>query len=327
MSRLASWVRAHILCWVPSVCIAWALAGGSTATAAETGSLSLPAGFTSNEAMVNGTTIHYVRGGAGPTVVLLHGFPESWRAYRELIPELARHFSVVAPDLRGIGGSQPVAGRYDAATLAQDVHELVEQLRAAPAFLVGHDVGGWAAYAFARRYPAATRGLVLVESPVPGLDPWEKLKTDPSQWHVGFFKVPGLAEKLIKDRQRVFFRAFFDGAGATSDVIGDAQVLEYAAAYDSEEHLRAAFEMYRAIPLNEKLNAAATGALATPVMLVGGEHGFATLLPPMAADARAHGWTHVSTAVVKGARHYLLDSHPLEVVRIFESFAATRRAD
>src|SRR4029077_9633103 len=83
----------------------------------------LPAGFTSNTAPVNGTTLHYVVGGQGPAVILIHDFPEDWSAFAKIMPPLARKFRVVAVDLRGIGGSQPTEAGYDTATMAEDVYQ------------------------------------------------------------------------------------------------------------------------------------------------------------------------------------------------------------
>jgi predicted alpha/beta-fold hydrolase len=122
----------------------------------------LGSGFVSDTAQVNGATLHYVRGGAGPAIILLHGFPEDWYAYHRIIPQLAKQFTVVAVDLRGIGGSAATAGGYDAANMAEDVHQLAELLHLEHVYVVGHDIGGMVAYAFARRYPETSRGVMML---------------------------------------------------------------------------------------------------------------------------------------------------------------------
>jgi predicted alpha/beta-fold hydrolase len=121
----------------------------------------LGGGFVSDTAQVNGTTLHYVRGGAGPAVILLHGFPEDWYEYHRIMPQLAKQFTVVAVDLRGIGGSAATASGYDAANMAEDVHELAEHLNLEHVYVVGHDIGGMVAYAFARCYPETSRGVMI----------------------------------------------------------------------------------------------------------------------------------------------------------------------
>src|ERR1700730_14462728 len=128
----------------------------------------LGSGFVSDTARVNGATLHYVRGGAGPAVILLHGFPEDWYAYHRIMPLLAKQFTVVAVDLRGIGGSAVTGDGYDAANMAEDVHQLAELLHLDHVYVVGHDIGGMVAYAFARRYPETSRGGMVLDATLPG---------------------------------------------------------------------------------------------------------------------------------------------------------------
>jgi hypothetical protein len=105
----------------------------------------LGGGFVSDSAQVNGTSLHYVRGGTGSAVILVHGFPEDWYEYHRVMPLLAKQFTVVAVDLRGIGGSAETAGGYDAANMAEDVHQLAEHLHLEHVYVVGHDIGGMVA--------------------------------------------------------------------------------------------------------------------------------------------------------------------------------------
>ena len=131
----------------------------------------VPAGFVSATAGVNGTVIHYVAGGQGPAVILIHGFPENWSAYAKIMPQLASRFHVVAVDLRGIGGSAAPERGYDSATMAEDVHQLASTLGLDRPYVVGHDFGGWVAYALARLHPDTLRGAMILDVPIPGLDP------------------------------------------------------------------------------------------------------------------------------------------------------------
>src|SRR5580692_719614 len=208
-------------------------------------------GFVSGTAQANGTTLHYVRGGTGSAVILLHGFPEDWYAYHRVMPLLAKQFTVVAVDLRGIGGSAATAGGYDAANMAEDVHQLAEHLHLEHVYLVGHDIGGMVAYAFARRYPETSRGVMMLDSPLPGLGAWPAVKTSRITWHINFHQTPDLPEQLIAGREAIYLRHFLD-----PDTFSDADVARYARAYAAPDHLRAALEIYRAFPVNEKFNAA-----------------------------------------------------------------------
>ena len=124
----------------------------------------------SETAGLNGTTLHYVRGGQGPAVILIHGFPQDWFEYHAIMPRSAKQFTVIAIDLRGVGGSAVAADGYDAATMAGDVYQLAMTLGLQGVYVVGHDIGGMVAYAFVRLYPHITRGAMILDVAIPGID-------------------------------------------------------------------------------------------------------------------------------------------------------------
>jgi pimeloyl-ACP methyl ester carboxylesterase len=275
-------------------------------------------GFVSDTAQVNGTTLHYVRGGTGPAVILLHGFPEDWYEYHRVMPLLAKHFAVVAVDLRGIGGSTATPDGYDAANMAEDVHQLVEHLHLENVYVVGHDIGGMVAYAFVRRYPQSSRGGMLLDAPIPGLGPWDAVKANPMIWHIHFQQTPDLPEQLIAGREAIYLRHFLD-----SDTFSDADVARYARAYAAPEHLRAALEIYRAFPANEKFNAAQRSAFSLPLVLAPGENSpFEKLMPGFAEALRDHGCANVKIEVIKNSVHYVADEQPDAVTQLIERYAS-----
>jgi pimeloyl-ACP methyl ester carboxylesterase len=285
----------------------------------------LGAGFADGTASVNGTTIHYVRGGHGPALVLLHGFPQDWYEWRRVMPRLAQRFTVVAVDLRGVGGSAPSATGYAAADLAEDVHLLIDGLSLGRAHVAGHDIGGWVAYAFARRFPDSTRTFMILEGPIPGIEPWLDLDVDVPLWHGEFHMIPGLPEALVAGRQAVYFRYFFDVGTKDNTVISDADVEHYASAYGDPDRLRSAFETYRAIPANMAYNAAQTAPIDIPLLLAGGEHVFGPLLPRLADNLRAsYGWSDIDVHIVPDGKHYLVEEQPDEVAELIERHAASR---
>jgi pimeloyl-ACP methyl ester carboxylesterase len=274
--------------------------------------------FLSGTAQANGTTLHYVRGGAGSAVILLHGFPEDWYAYHRVMPLLAKQFTVVAIDLRGIGGSTATAGGYDAANMAEDVHQLVEHLHLEHVYVVGHDIGGMVAYAFARRYQETCRGVMLLDAPVPGLGPWDAVKANPIIWHIHFQQTPDLPEQLIAGREAIYLRHFLD-----SDTFSDADVARYARAYAAPEHLRALLEIYRAFPANEKFNAAQRRAISLPLVLAPGENSpFEKLMPGFAEALRDHGCANVKIEAIKNSVHYVADEQPEAVAQLIERYAS-----
>jgi pimeloyl-ACP methyl ester carboxylesterase len=279
-------------------------------------------GFISSTAEVNGTTLHYVRGGTGPAVILPHGFPQDWYEFHQVIPRLAKGFTVIAADLRGIGGSKATPDGYDAANLAKDIHQLAQQLKLERAYLVGHDLGGIVAYAFARLYPDETRGVMILDVPLPGIEPWEDVKADPLLWHINFHQTPDLPEQLIAGREAIYFRHFWSLGTVNGDAISDADAARYVSAYAAPEQLRAGFEMYRALPANEKFNAAQRSTMDVPLVLAGGDHGFGPLLPDIAKALQTHGWTNVTVELIENSGHYVADEQPAALAALIERYAS-----
>jgi pimeloyl-ACP methyl ester carboxylesterase len=191
--------------------------------------------FASETATVNGIPLHYVCGGKEPVVILIHGFPQDWFEYRAIMPRLAKRFTVIAVDLRGIGGSTATVGGYDAANMAEDIHQLVLKVNLERVFIVGHDIGGHVAYAFVRRYPQSTRGAMILDTPIPGIEGWSEIQGHPSVWHIQFMQVPGLPEKLVAGRQAEYLGYFFNFGKFTP-----SEVTHYVKAYSTAAQLHAA---------------------------------------------------------------------------------------
>ena len=275
------------------------------------------AGFVSGMATVNGAALHYVRGGHGPAVILLHGFPQDWLEYRSIMPELAEHFTVVAVDLRGIGGSKAIDRGYDTVNLAADIKQLSDELRLDRPYIVGHDLGGQVAFAFVQHYPDAARGAMILDSPLPGIAGWQESLSGPSVWHVGFMQVPGLAEQLVDGRQAAFLGYFFQFAKFTPE-----EQRHYLAAYSSPDQLKAAFEIYRAFPANEHAGSANRGPNPTPVVIATGEKSpFAGLAPKMVDDLRNQGFANAEAVSIPGAVHYVVEDSPKAVAELIATHA------
>jgi pimeloyl-ACP methyl ester carboxylesterase len=279
-------------------------------------------GFVSKTAHVHGTTLHYVRGGTGPAVVLLHGFPQDWYEFHQIMPRLATKFTVIAVDLRGVGGSAAPLDGYDAAHLAEDVHQLAQQLRLERPYIASHDIGGMVAYAYARLYPTYVRGVMILDVPLPGIEPWDEAKANPVLWHIGFHQTPDLPEKLIAGRQFVYFREVFNRFTANSRSITDADVTHYVKSYAAPQQLRAGMEFYRAFPANEQFNKEHQSPVDVPIVLAGGDKSFGQLIPRMAESLRKHGCTHVTTEVIQDSGHYVADEQPTSVAELIERYAS-----
>ena len=274
-----------------------------------------PPGFSSAKAQ----GLHYVRGGQGPTVVLVHGFPEDWVEYRAIMPRLAKQFTVVAVDLPGIGRSAPATGGYDAANLAGHLHALALALKLERPYVVGHDLGGVVTYAYARRFPESVRGAMILDVPLPGIDGWDEAVS--GFWHIGFIQAPGqIAEQLVVGRQAVFLGISYDVAKFTP-----AQRGYYIKAYGAPQ-LHAGFEIYRAFPKDAEFNAAQTAPNQTPLVVAVGEKSFfAALLPTFVQGYRAKGMTRVDGARIPGASHYVMADNPDAVADLIERHAGEVR--
>jgi pimeloyl-ACP methyl ester carboxylesterase len=318
-------VTTHILAtrqeWLPAtIARAAALAltiCGALLTAVQAQSVAelgtTPPGFSSASAQVSGTSLHYVRGGQGPAVILIHGFPEDWVEYRAIMPRLAKRFTVVAVDLPGIGRSAPANGGYDPANLAAYIRGLGDALKLEQPYVVGHDLGGLVAYAYARRFPDSLRGALVLDVPMPGIAGWDEAVA--GAWHIGFIQTPGLAEKLVPGRQDAFLGWFFDLGKFTPE-----ERSYYVQAYGTPQ-LLAAFEIYRALPKAAEWNAAQTAPNSAPLLVAVGEKSpFAALLPTFVEGYRARGMTRVESERIPDAGHYVVADNSKAVTELIERY-------
>jgi pimeloyl-ACP methyl ester carboxylesterase len=274
-------------------------------------------GFISNTAKVNGITLHYVRGGKGPAVILIHGYPQDWYEYHLVMPRLAKQFTVIAVDMRGVGGSSATSGGYESANLAEDIRQLTQQLKLEQVYVVGHDIGAMVAYAFARLYPKATRGVMILDVPLPGFKSWEESLPCPISWHIEFHQKPGLAETLIAGKQAEYFRSILD-----RKYFSDADLAHYASSYGKPESLRAGFELYRAFPANGKFFLAQRGVTDIPIVFAAGENSeFGKIGAIVARDLREHGCRNVKTEIIKGSAHFVVNEQPEMVAELIERYA------
>jgi len=231
---------------------------------------------------------------------------------------LAKRFTVIAVDLRGVGGSTVTSGGYDAANMAEDIYQLVSALKLDRVYIVGHDIGGMVAYAFVRRYPQVMRGVMILDQVIPGVEGWDEIQGNPAVWHIQFMQVPGLPEKLVADHQADYLGYFLSfGKFAPSEVA------HYVQAYAAPDQLLAALEMYRAFPANVKFNQAQCDPNDVPLFLAAGDGSpFAKLIPKIAEGVRAKGLANVETGLIPDSVHYLVADQPKAVADLIERYAS-----
>jgi pimeloyl-ACP methyl ester carboxylesterase len=278
----------------------------------------VPIGFTSQFATVGGLRLHYVRGGSGPVVVLLHGYPQHWYEWREIAPRLAERFTVVAVDLRGAGESQAPAEGYDKATLAADVHGLLDQLGLADDVrVVGHDIGTMVAYAYAAQHRQTVSRLVLTEAPIPMAEFIYSAPAltahGPAFWNWGFFSMTnGLPESVISGRESIWVRDFTASISATAGVISPQDVEVYAQALRDPARLRASFEYFRAFPTDiaDVQHCLEEGPLPMPVLALGAEHSMGETVADLARTVA----TDVTGDVIADSGHWIPEEKPRELL-------------
>jgi pimeloyl-ACP methyl ester carboxylesterase len=281
--------------------------------------VALPAqaqGIAERSATVNGVRINYKIAGQGPAIVLLHGYTQTSHMWLPLIPRLAASNTVIAPDLRGIGGSERTAGGYDKKTMAKDIRELAHKLGHEQVMLVGHDIGLMVAYAYAAQYPAEVSKVVLMDAFLPGVGEWTTVWLLRDLWHFHFYGETPLA--LVKGRERIYFEHFWnDFAADRTKSIPEADRRLYAAAYARDDGMRAGFEVFRNFEQDAKDFAAfATARLPMPFLVLTGEKASGTFLIEQTKLVAAN----VTGVVVKGSGHWLMEEAPDQVIPAIVDF-------
>jgi len=232
----------------------------------------LPKGAESQFAQVNGIRMYYVKMGEGPLLILLHGWPQTWYEWRKVMPALASKFTVIAPDLRGLGLSEKTQTGYDKHTIANDVAALIKHLGERSAIVVGHDMGGKVAYVLSLLYPELVTKLILVDCMPPGTENMDPAKG--GMWHYGFHMATEFPEMLTKGREREYISAQMTKWLHQKDAITQDALDEYAKYYASPGGMTAGFNYYRTLPDDAKFLAAyADRKFAMPILTVAGRYG------------------------------------------------------
>ena len=281
--------------------------------------------FDHHFAEVDGKRLHYVHAGQGDPVVLLAGFPQSWYAWRKVIPALAEHYTVIAMDLPGQGDSDKPVGGYDTQSLAEAVHGLTQKLGYQKFFLGAHDVGAWVAYPLSVAYSEIVRRLVILEAFVPGATMPDLIPVSPSNWkswHFAFHAIPDLPETLITGREREYVTWFLRRKSATPSVFTEEDIDEYVRIFTAPGGMRAGLAYYRAVFESIGQNKSVTKKLEMPVLAFGGEQGSA---PKMAVTMRTVA-RDVRGGVIPNCGHYIPEEVPDFLAKEMLAFFADERS-
>ena len=271
----------------------------------------------SHDATVDGVTLHYLTAGRGPTVILLHGYTQTSRMWKPIIPLLAKKFTVIAPDLPGIGDSGiPDDNKVDMITAARQIHDLVRSLKIEKARVVGHDIGLMVAYAYATQFPNETEKLAVMDAFLPGVPGWEPIYNDPNVWH---FRFNGeYPEKLVQGRERTYFEYFWNVLAADrTHSIPEADRKAYTEAYSRPGRMHAGWAYFASWPqLAKDFAQLSQTKLTMPVLSIGGEK---SLGNELAAQMKLVA-NDVTVVILKDTGHWISEERPRETTDALINF-------
>ena len=284
----------------------------------------IPSGFIEHAAQANGIRLNYARGGRGPTLVLLHGYPQTWYSWDDILPALARHYTVIAPDIPGAGLSDAPApaADYTKKAMAADIYALMVKLGLSHDIrIVGHDIGTMVAYSFAAAHPSDVVKLVLSEAPIPdpGIYTFPALTAGgPGLWWFGLFaETDGLPEHLIAGKENAWVTGFIPSLEVVKGAVTSCDMAVYAHFLEQPGHLRASIEWFATLPQDVKNDAIYQKTkLTMPVLAIGASASLGSL---EATQVRQYA-TNVTGVVIADSGHWIYEEHPAELTRILLQF-------
>jgi pimeloyl-ACP methyl ester carboxylesterase len=270
----------------------------------------------SKMADVNHIQIHYLISGKGDPIVLLHGYAETSHMWLPLMKELEKTHTVIAPDLRGIGGSSTPADGYTKAVAAQDIHALVASLGYKNVEIVGHDIGLMVAYAYAAQYPTEVSKIALMDAFLPGVGDWTHVWLMRDLWHFHFYGETPLA--LVDGRERTYFEHFWnDFAADRHHSVPEADRVFYAREYAQPGHMKAGFEYFKAFEQDAKDFAEFSKTpLTMPMLVLSGEKAGGQFL----IDQGKMVDSNVEGVIIKGSGHWLMEEAPAQTIPLLVKF-------
>jgi len=272
--------------------------------------------FVSRVAEVEGVKLHYTTGGHGTPLILLHGYAETSRMWTPILPVLGEKFTVIAPDLPGIGESSIPDDGLDMKTAAIRIHGLARLLGVEKARVVGHDIGLMVAYAYAAQFPSEVEKLVVIDAFLPGVAGWEAIYDNPGIWH---FRFNGpTPEALVQGRERIYFEYFWnDLAADKTRSIPEADRKAYTAAYARPGRMRAGWAYFVSFQQAAKDFAQLSQSkLTMPVLVIGGEKSLGDALGQQMKLVA----TDVTVVVLKDTGHWVLEERPKETTDALVKF-------
>jgi pimeloyl-ACP methyl ester carboxylesterase len=272
--------------------------------------------FASHTAQIDGSGIYYRTGGTGPALILLHGYAQTSRMWNGIMPELAKRFTVIVPDLPGIGQSDIPATGLDMTTAAKRIHALARSLGVTRARVVGHDIGLMVAYAYAAQFPTEVDKLVEMDAFLPGIGNWAETYDSPALWHFRFHGA--YPERLVRGREADYFSFYWNVLAADSThSLSPADRRAYVAAYSRPARMRAGWGYFASFPRTaQEFAQLAQTKLTMPVLVIGGDRSGGTALGEQVKLVA----NDVTVVVLKDTGHWLIDERPKETAAALLGF-------
>ena len=265
--------------------------------------------------------LHFVTAGEGFPLVLLHGWPQSWHCWNKIIPSLTEKYSIIAPDLRGLGDTSRSLEGYEKANIAEDIRTLVhDHLKTDAYYLIAHDWGGPVAFVLASEHPDHVKKLVMLDTAVPG-DGSGTFSQNGRRWHHAFHQTAKLPEALVSGREEIYFGWFYENYGHKGGVIPKTDQEEYLRTYKKPGTLTSGFSYYRALDRDVAHNQTLlqkNGKLKMPVLALGGGNSFGRGIETLESLQRVS--ENVTGGVIDNCGHWMQEEQPEIVTSKILSF-------
>jgi pimeloyl-ACP methyl ester carboxylesterase len=260
----------------------------------------------------NGTTVYVRVGGHGPAVVLLHGFADTGDMWAPLAAKLADSYTVIVPDLRGMGLSAPASSGYTKKNQAVDIAGVMDALKVNEAALVTHDIGNMVGYALVAQYPQRVTRWVVIDAPLPGIGDWDNILRSPLLWHFNF-RGPDM-ERLVKGRERIYLDRFWNELSADPRKIDEATRVHYAQLYARPQVMHDSFEQFAAFTqdaIDNRALLAQQGKLTLPVLALGAEKSFGA----GQAEVLRAAASNVTEGIIPDSGHWIMEENPQATIQ------------
>jgi pimeloyl-ACP methyl ester carboxylesterase len=255
-----------------------------------------------------------------PAIFFIHGWPTCWLEFENVMKMLAEEYHVIAIDLPGIGNSVIPLQSYSKRNIAEYVRGVMDTMNLPDVTLVGCDVGGQVTYAFLKSFPDRISRAVVMNVAIPGVDPWNAVKSNPSIWHFAFHSIPELPERLVSGNELLYFSYFYDVLAGKGKKMSDARRKSYAEAYARPDALKAGFDLYRSFSEDEKDNAASKNVIVSmPILYLRGTDEYSNIEIYL-TGFRENGLENMNGKVIENCGHFSAEEQPEQIALAIREF-------